>query len=143
MPTQDFNHRIALVVCSELPLWKALNTTAHLSAFFGNYLNNRFGTAPNFETADGIRLPRNTQYPIIILQATPAQIHEFSRKMHQNNQEVTKMYFIKEMIESTNDERIEALVSLQLQKELEYLGVGLFGENQLIKDLTSNFKLWS
>lgn len=142
MKKQDFNQRITLIVSEDLPFWQALNTVGHLSAYFGNQLTEKFGTGPYFKTADEVNLPRNTQYPIVILKASKILLTKFAKKMRQN-EEVQKMYFIKEMIESTNDERIEALVSLQMEEELEYLGVGLFGDNGDIKKLTSNFKLWS
>lgn len=142
MREQDFNQRITIVVPEELPFWQVLNTVGHISAYFGNQLKESFGTDSFFKTADEILIPRNTQYPIVILKTSKENLQSFALEM-QSNQSVEKMFFIKEMIESTNDTRIEALVGLQLKEELEYLGVGLFGENKKIKSLTNSFKLWS
>lgn len=141
MNPQDFNHRITLIIRSDLETWQALNTASHLSAYFGNVLKERFGTAPFFTTEDGVELPRNTQFPIVILEASPEALKAFATKVHQEN-DIEKMFFIKEMIDTTNDDKIEALVSLQSEQEITYLGIGLFGDNKIIKKLTNAFKLW-
>ncbi len=64
---QDFTKRISIVVDKNLPNWQVLNTVGHISAYFGNKLASEFGTGDYFVTKDGINLPRNTQYPIIVL----------------------------------------------------------------------------
>lgn len=142
MNKQDFNQRISLVISSELENWQALNVASHISAYFGNLLAERFGTGKFFTTADGIDLPRNTQYPIVILKASPKQLKELVEGIDAQD-ELDKMYFIKEMIDTTNDDKIEALVSLQDKEEIIYLGFGLFGDNKLIKKLTTKLELWS
>ncbi len=53
------------------------------------------------------------------------------------------MFFIKEMVETTDDSEITALVAKESEEEVGYLGVGIFGEHDLVKSLTKNFKLWS
>ncbi|MCH9631863.1 MAG: hypothetical protein S4CHLAM6_01810 [Chlamydiae bacterium] len=142
MNKQDFNQRISLVINSELENWQALNAASHISAYFGNLLAESFGTGKFFTTADGVDLPRNSQYPIVILKASPKQLKEFACELDTQG-ELDKMYFIKEMIDTTNDDKIEALVSIQDKEELINLGIGLFGDNKLIKKLTANFTLWS
>ncbi len=142
MSKQDFDQRITLVISSDLEPWQVLNTASHLSAYFGNLLGEKFGTDKYFTTEDAVNLPRNTQFPIVILKADPSDLKEFADEIH-SQEEIEKMFFIKEMIDTTNDAKIEALVSLQTADELIYLGVGLFGDNKLIKKLTGKFKLWS
>ncbi len=142
MKPQDFNHRITLVTSEDLLYWQALNTVSHLSAYFGNQLQERFGTDKYFITEDGYKLPRNTQYPIIILKTSQTNLQQFAKDIGEV-EDVNKMWFMQEMIDSTNDERIEALLSLQARDELTFLGVGIFGENKLAKKLTQNFKLYS
>lgn len=141
MNKQDFENRIAILVNKELPTWQVLNTVGHISAYFGYHLGDNFGTAPYFKTLDGIEIPRNSQYPIIILSASSEELQAFDHEVESEN--VQKMHFIREMIETTDDENIEALLSLKTAKELEFLGIGLFGKNEQIKKLTAQFKLWS
>lgn len=140
MKKQDFSQRITLVVNSELPSWQILNTVSHISAYFGNLLEKEFGTAPYFTTLDGIDFPRNTQYPIIILGAKKEALQQFAEKMKASK--LKTMFFIREMIETTDDENIEALLSLKNASDVEILGVGLFGLNAEMKEATREFKLY-
>jgi hypothetical protein len=138
---QDFSNRISIVVNKDLPTWKVLNTVAHVSAYFGYKLNDTYGTGEFFVTKDGVNLPRNTQYPIIVFAATEVELYGFASKARQAD--VKSMFFIKEMTETSNDEEIQKLVGEENEEEISYYGVGVFGENALVKSLTSQFKLWS
>lgn len=140
---QDFSRQISIVVDKNLPSWQVLNTVAHVSAYFSNKMTEPFDTGEFFTTQDGINLPRNTQYPIIVLSASSnEQLHNFATKVRSENS-VQSMFFIKEMIETSDDEEITQLVGRQNESEITYLGVGVFGENSTLKRLTSEFKLWS
>lgn len=141
MKKQDFTRRIVILVNQELPAWKVLNTVGHISAHFGSHLGEEFRTQPYFKTLDGAEIPRNSQYPIIILSGSTEAIKSFSKEIE--SEDLEKMFFIPEMIETTDDENIEAFLSLKTKEELEYLGIGLFGENEKIKKLTQGFKLYS
>ncbi|MBU4390022.1 DUF2000 domain-containing protein [Patescibacteria group bacterium] len=138
---QDFSKRISIVVNKELPIWQAMNAVAHISAYFGYKLDTNFGTGEYFVTKDGINLPRNTQYPIIVFAATEAEIYGFANKARQVD--VKSMFFIKEMIETSNDDEIGNLVGQENEESVTYLGAGVFGENAIVKGLTNGFKLWS
>ena len=138
---QDFNHRISIVVNKELPSWQVLNSVAHVSAYFGHKLEDRFDTGENFTSSDDVIFPRNSQFPIIVLSASPEELPDFVQKVRAQN-EVQSMFFIKEMIETTNDEEIIKILSKKTSLNVEVLGVGIFGTNQQVKDLTQGFKLW-
>lgn len=118
-----------------------MNTVAHVSAYFGNLLKDNFGTGMYFTTKDGVNIPRNTQYPIIIFGATEAELYAFASQVR--GAAVKSMYFVKEMIETSDDSEIISLVAQENEEEVTYLGVGVFGDNGLVKNLTKSFKLWS
>jgi len=140
--TQDFNHRISIVINRELPSWQVLNTVAHISSYFGNKLGAEFDTGENFISQDGILFPRNSQYAIIALSANSDQLSAFA-EIVRAAQEVKSMFFIREMIEMTDDEELARMLTKKNGNEVELLGVGIFGENQRVKELTKQFKLWS
>lgn len=139
---QDFNHRISIVINRELPSWQVLNTVAHISAYFGNQLGVEFDTGENFTSRDGVLFPRNSQYAIIALAANSDQIPAFAETVR-SAQGVKSMFFIREMVETTSDEEIAEMLSQKNGNEIELLGVGIFGDNQIVKELTKAFKLWS
>ena len=145
MPTsaQDFSKKISIIVDKSLPSWQVLNTVGHVSAYFGNQLAENFDTGDFFTTKDSIHLPRNSQYPIVIMSANSSQQLQNLAAKVRPLVTVKAMFFIKEMIETTDDGELEQQVSLQNESELVYLGVGLFGTNEELKQLTNKFKLWS
>lgn len=139
---QDFDHRISIVVNKELPSWQVLNTVAHVSAYFGNKLGDKFGTGEFFTTRDGVDYPRNSQYAIIVLAAKPDQLPALAEAVRAAN-DVQSMYFIREMIETTDDQEIIDALQNKDASGVELLGVGVFGENARLKELTKQFRLWS
>lgn len=139
---QDFTRRLSIVINRELPFWQVLNTVSHIAAYFGNKLGDDFDTGDFFETEDGTPYPRNSQYAIIALAASANEMKAFERKSR-SAQDVKSMFFIREMIETTSDAEIEEMLSTKTDDQVEVLGIGVFGENQRIKELTKHFKLWS
>jgi hypothetical protein len=139
---QDFAHKISIVIDKGLPTWQAMNALAHISANFGHFLENRFGTGEGFITSDGISIPRNTQYAIIIFETDHDTLQQFAKESR-TFENVTPMYFITEMIETSDDVEIASSVATKNFENVDFLGVGLFGENALLKSYAKRFKLWS
>ena len=137
---QDFSQKIAIVVNKNLEQWQVLNTVAHISAYLGNKLGEDFGTDDNFKTKDGINHPRNTQYAIIVLKAKPLQLPNFMAKVRDSG--LLYHGFIREMIETTDDEEITKLLAQKADSETEYLGIGVFGPKDQVDGLTKNYQLW-
>lgn len=119
-----------------------MNALAHISAHFGHYLHDNYSTDQYFITKNEISIPRNTQYPIIVFEADHGSLQAFAKEI-KDTQDIEKMYFIDEMIETTSDGEIQKSLSSKNLEEVEFLGVGIFGENALVKKLTEGFKLWS
>lgn len=139
---QDFSKRISIVINKSLPGWQVLNCLANISAHFGHHLTDNYWTAPTFITKDQIGIPRNIQFPTIVFESDEMGIRNFVSKV-KNNQNVEKMYFTKDMIEATDDNEIQRLIGSRNFSDINIFGVGVFGENNLLKHLTSSFKLWS
>lgn len=139
---QDFSQCISVVIDRSLPAWQAMNVLAHISGYFGYLLKENFHTDMFFTTKEGINIPRNTQYPIIVFQSDHNSVIGFAQRVR-NMKGVEPMYFVKEMIETSDDNEIQTSISSKNFDDVEILGVGIFGENSLLKSLTKGFKLWS
>ena len=140
--SQDFTKRISIVINRELESWQVLNTVSHISAYYGQKLGRDLTTGEFFKTADGIQLQRNSQYPIIALQANKEDLQTFAHKVQQDS-DIDSMCFFREMIETTDDSEIVKSLSKKDFNEVEILGIGIFGENSEVKRMTSQFGLWS
>ena len=137
---QDFNKKIVIAVREDLPSWQVLNTVAHISAYLGNRIREGFDTGEFFLTKDEQKLPRNSQYAIVVLSAKASQLPAFIQEIRDSA--LPHLGFIREMIETTNDTEIEQLLGQKDEKDLEYLGVGTFGDIEQTKTLTKKFSLW-
>ncbi len=140
MIDQDFTKRMTVVLDKKLESWQLLNTVGHIAAFLGNKMPDKFATGDFFATADGIEYPRNSQYPLIALSATQEELKQLMGTIR--NSGLLYVAYIPEMIEYTDDERLMEKVSKKSDEELEYLGIGIFGDNEKVKELTGGFKLW-
>lgn len=138
--SQDFSRKMAIVVNKDLLQWQVLNTVGHISAYLGNKMNTKFDTGESFDSKDGVHHPRNTQYPIIILSAKVGQLPNLAARARSLG--ILYHGFIREMIETTDDEEIAKILSNKEEKDIEYLGVGLFGSNEEVEQLTKNYSLW-
>lgn len=137
---QDLSKKIAIIVDKNLEGWQVLNTVAHSAAYIGNKMKDKFDTGVCFETKDGCNLPRNSQFPIIILSAESKDLSKLITSIR--NSDLLYIGFIREMIETTNDEEIVKILSNKLDNDIEYLGIGVFGENNQINSLTKGLILW-
>ena len=137
---QDFSKKIVVVLNKELESWQAMNAVGHISAFLGNKMDERFDTGEFFVSQDEEKFPRNSQYSIIALSAKEGQLHTLLEKV----KEVGLLYhvFIKEMIETTNDEKIVETLKDKKSTDIEILGIGIFGPNEEVEKLTKNYSLW-
>jgi hypothetical protein len=140
MVEQDFSRKAVIVVNKELEQWQVLNTVAHISAYLGHKLGDNFGTGENFTTKDAVDYPRNSQYAIIILRAKPGQLTNLMAKVRESG--LLYHGFIREMINTTDDEEIEKVLASKNHSDIEYLGVGIFGPKAQADALTKNFQVW-
>lgn len=138
--TQDFSRRFAVVIRGDLPSWQAMNALAHISAYLGNRLREGFDTGEHFETKDGLKHPRNTQYPIVVLRAAANDLQNFATGVRASG--LPYLGFIREMIETPDDLYIANALAGKLDSAVEYLGIGVFGPNDVVKPLTKKFALW-
>ncbi|HEY4489966.1 MAG TPA: DUF2000 domain-containing protein [Candidatus Paceibacterota bacterium] len=137
---QDFSKRIVIVVRKDLESWQVLNTVAHISAYFGNQLKDNFGTGNYFLSKDKITHPRNSQYAIVVLSANSEELYPLIQEIRRRN--LLSINFIRDMIETTDDIELEKSISLKNDESLDYLGVGVFGDKKILKEITGSFKLW-
>ena len=56
--------------------------------------------------------------------------------------DIPYLAFIREMIDFTDDAELQKSLDHKSETELEYLGVGVFGDNEILKKLTKKFSLW-
>ena len=138
--SQDFSKKMVIVLNRDVEQWQAMNALAHISAYIGHKIVEIFDTGEHFVTKDETNHPRNTQYPIITLSAKQGQMSNLMKKIR--NSGLLYHGFIREMVETTSDAEIEKMLSQKSDADIEYLGIGFFGDNEKVESLTKNYSLW-
>lgn len=137
---QDVNHKLVIVIDRSLPAWQVMNTSAHAAAFLGNKMTEKFDTGKYFVTKDGVNLPRNSQYPIITLSATKDQLKKLISKVRDSG--LLYIGYVPDMMKTTDDNKLAKTLSEKDDSQIDYVGVGIFGENSKVEVLTKDLPLW-
>ena len=136
---QDVTQRISIVVRKDIEPWQVTNTIGHIAAYLGNKIGDRLLTGESFTTRDDISIPRNSQYPIIVLSAE-GNLNDLLGAVQ--NSGLRYIAYIKNMIDEIDDTKLEVTVASLDTADLDILGVGIFGPNETVKALTKKFQLW-
>jgi hypothetical protein len=137
---QDFDNKISICIRKDLAEWQLLNTAAHIAAYFGNRLGDRFGTGDYFVSSDQIMLPRNTQYGIAILRADTKDLRRVMRRANEAN--LKWMGFTREMLDLLDDIDLQTAIGKKTADEIEYLGIGLYGSREVLEGITKGVQAW-
>ncbi len=124
-----------------LERWQEMNTIAHLNAAFGARLGKKLIMQDKIETKDKERINLNIQHAIIIKEANSNdQILELIKAAREEELEVSE--FTREMIETTDDKKVIEITAKKDLKDIEYLGVLIFGKKTVIDKFTQKFVLF-
>ena len=137
---QDFDHKLVIVIDSKLPAWQVMNTSGHIAAFLGNKMDQAFDTGKFFVTKDGKNLPRNTQFAIITLSASQADLKVLMDKVRDSG--LLHIGYVPEMMVTSNDKKLSQMIGEKTDAQIEYAGIGIFGPKDKIDALTKKFPLW-
>ena len=99
-----------------------------------------FDTGKYFTTKDGANLPRNTQYPIVTLTASPSQLKHLMAEVRKTN--LLYIGDVPEMMVTTDDKKLAGLLAAKDDFEIDYAGIGLFGPKNEVDALTQKYPLW-
>jgi len=138
---QDFSKKIVIIVRSDIETWRLLNTACHIAAYFGKQAHATFDTGDFFETKDGRLHPRNSQYPIVIVEGKEEDLRTLLAEKDTHTA-LSYMPFTKAMIESNDDNDLAVLYKKTLSSDLELLGLGIFGDKDLLKTITKKLSLY-
>ncbi len=140
--TQDTSRKMVIVLREDLEGWQLTNTVAHISGLLGSEIGkNKLTTREEFALQGGEAIKANAQYAMIMMKAKSAeQLYNLLTKAEQ--QGVQSMAFVQDMINLNLDKDLQHTLGAQKKSELDYIGVGLFGTNEEISQLTKKFSLW-
>lgn len=137
---QDLTQKMVILLSDQLAGWQLTNTVGHLTAYLGSKIGDRLTSRATFETNDGKQVNANSQYPVIALSAKPGQLYNFLLKVEEAGLE--HLAYTQDMIDYNLDVDLQKVLEGQRKESLKYIGVGVFGPNDMIDSLTKKFSLW-
>jgi lysyl-tRNA synthetase, class II len=119
----------------ELPLWTQLNTASHLSASLAARLGTRLIDIDSTTSKDHISIPMNIQHAIVNYGAQNSNtLHQYI--VDAKNKGLDYSVFTKDMMNSSDDATVELNHSKKEFKDIEILGVCIYGKIGDVQELT-------
>lgn len=137
---QDKSKKFVVVLNKDLKGWELTNTMGHIVGYLGSKVGEDITFFSHFETADEDKIPANSQYPVVALSAKPGQMYNFLTKVEKSG--LNHLAYTQDMIDSGDDVELQQLIGGKRKKDLKYLGIGIFGNSDVIDGLTKKFSLW-
>lgn len=126
---------------AKLEKWQELNTIAHLNAAFGARAGKILFMQDKITTKDNQNINLNIQHAIMIKESkSDSKLKELIRNAQKENLEISE--FTKEMLLTINDKKVAEQTKEKKFKEIEHLGVLVFGKKSVVDKLTKEFELY-
>lgn len=138
--TQDFSKKMSIVIREDVASWQLTNSVGHIAAYLGNKMKESFDTGGHFISKDEVSLPRNSQFPIVTLRANAQELSVLAQALLKEN--MLQIIYVQEMIDEIDDEKLSEILRQKTFHEMNVLGIGIFGNVEELKKLTSGLKLW-
>jgi len=134
-----FTHKLVAVLNEKVEPGVLMNALAHLCIGFGAHLGKEPLRLSNYQDADGNSHPNISEMPFIILKSNSNKI----RTLRQAAIEAKIQFsdFTDTMTIGTYLEQLERTKQTK-EESLTYYGIVLFGEWDLVTQLTKKFSLW-
>ncbi len=144
MPEKSKETRIAAVVINKglnLKQWQEMNTVAHLNASFAARAGKSLLMQDEITTKDKKDIKLNIQHAIMIKSASSnKELRDLIKSAKAKSLEVYE--FTREMIEATDDKKVIEWTKSKNFKDIDILGVLVFGKKPVVDELTKNFELY-
>ncbi len=125
-----------------LESWQIMNTVAHLSASFAARSKKKLFKYDSIKTNDNKNIRLNIQHAIMIKQANSSEeIWKLSDLAEERGFEVA--HFTREMIETTNDNKVAEWTKSKKAKDIDFLGLVIFGPKKDVDEMTKKLELYS
>jgi hypothetical protein len=134
-----FTHKLVAVLNEKIEPGIVMNALAHLCIGFGAHLGKAPLRLADFRDADGNSHPNISEMPFMILKGNNNKIRALRTAAHEAGIQYSD--FTDTMTVGTYVEQIERTKQTK-EENLIYYGILLFGEWELVSQLTKKFSLW-
>ena len=136
----NFSKKLVAVLNEKIENGKLMNALSHMAVGLGTAIQNKEELRlMDYTDADGGKHPNISEMPFIVLKTNSGKIRMLRTAAINNKIQFTD--FTNTMTVGTYEEQIEKTKETK-EQDLEYYGIILFGERQLVSELTKKFSLW-
>ncbi len=137
---QDLTKKIVIVVDKSLENWQVVNVSSHVASVIGRKIKN-FTSGGRLFSKDGKAFDFNSQYNIVTLKAGSGQIMKLYDSVAESS-DIESFMFLEEMLELSDDAQMKKDVGNKQSSDIKGIGIGLFGDKELLDKFTGKFSLW-
>ena len=101
---------------------------------------NKLVSGDYFIGSDKIAIPRNSQYPIIVMRSDEKNLHKLHEKVVTAG--LINHVFIKDMQDTNSDVEIVQTLASRPIADTIFFGVSFFAPNDVADELTKGLQLW-
>lgn len=135
----EFNKRMVAVLNEKIEMGKALNALAHMCIGLGSSIGEDSFHLMSYIDADQGIHPNISKMPLVVLKANSNKIAKVRDQAISNSTVFTD--FIDTMTVGTWADQ-EKKTAMTRSESLVYYGIMLFGDNDLVTEMTRKFSLW-
>lgn len=135
----EFSNKLVAVMNEKIEIGKVMNALAHISIGLGTTIQKEELRLTNYKDADGGNHDKISEMPFMILKANSNKIRGLRKASIENN--IQFVDYTNTMVEGTFEDQIRRSAQTK-EEQLEYFGIVLFGDWNLVSDLTRKFSLW-
>ena len=136
----EFQKKLVAVLNEKIDTGKVMNALAHMSLGLGANIENKEELRfTNYKDKEGNNHDKISEMPLMILKANSNKIRLLRNAALANN--IQFVDFTNTMTVGTYQEQIERSKQTK-EAELEYYGIAIFGDWDLVSELTRKFSVW-
>jgi len=135
----EFSKKLVAVLNEKVEIGRVMNALVHMSIGLGSNLQKDELRLTNYKDADGGSHDKISEMPFMILKANSNKIRALRKACIENNIQFAD--YTNTMIEGTFEDQIKRSAQTK-EEQLEYFGIVLFGDWNLVSELTKKFSLW-
>src|SRR3989344_2675625 len=138
----EFSNKLVAVLNEKIEVGVAMNTLAHMIVGLGASIDKREELRlTDYADADGNSHTNISEIPFMVLKARNSnQLRQLRQALIHNN--IKFVDFTNTMIIGTYKEQIERSKQTK-EADLEYYGIAIFGDWNLVSELIRKFSLWN
>lgn len=136
----QFSNKLVAVLNEKIEIGKSMNALGHMTLGLGASIENKDELRfTNYKDKDGGNHDKISEMPFMILKANSNKIRMLRKAALENK--IRFVDFTNTMTEGTYEDQIKRSAETN-EEQLEYYGIILFGQLELVSELTRKFSLW-